>query len=133
MSIWQSARVISACAALMIAPLSSQAAMFMSPDRTPKYGPIHFHPNSITLGLGLGEGGAASFRVSQRNYTGRFRGTIQCSPNLFNKPRLHINGHTVTVLVPPQGLVLSIFCYATIEGGGGVTGQEPILIDIGLD
>jgi hypothetical protein len=133
MSLWQSARAIAACLTLTITPLTSHAAMIVAPDREKHYGPIHFHPNSITIGLGLGQSGSASFRVSQRRYDGRFRGTIQCALGLLGKPRLDIDGHTVTVIVPPQNAVLSVGCYATIEGGGGVTGQEPILIDVGFD
>ncbi len=52
---------------------------------------------------------------------------------MLSKPRLDIDGDTVHVIVRGQGIVVSVGCYATIEGGGGVTGEEPILIDIGLD
>jgi hypothetical protein len=139
MKVWQNTRALAVCAALTIIPLASQASMVAFPDRSEKkFGPIRFHPNSVTIGLGLGEPGSASFRVSQRAldgkpYDGKFRGTIQCALGLLDKPRLVIDGHTVHVLVPAQGVVLSVGCYATIEGGGGVTGQEPILIDVGLD
>jgi hypothetical protein len=138
MRYWQSIRALAACAILMIAPLASQASVVFFPDKSPKWGPIRFHPNSITIGLGLGKSGEASFRGSQKSasgktYTGRYRGTIQCGLGLLSKPRLDIDGDTVHVLVRGQGIVVSVGCYATIEGGGGVTGQEPILIDIGLD
>ncbi len=131
MSSQRGARARVACLAFTILPLSSPAAAVL-PDHGKHYGPIHFHPNSITVGLGLGQSGGASFRVSQKGYEGRFRGTIQCGLGLLGKPRLDIDGHTVTVVVPAQSAVFSVGCYATIEGGGGVTGQEPILIDVGL-
>jgi hypothetical protein len=122
----------------MVVPLASQASVVFFPDHSPKWGPIRFHPNSITIGLGLFKNGSASFRVSQKSadgktYKGRYRGDIQCALGLLNKPRLFIDGDTVHVLVRGQGVVVSVGCEATIEGGGGVTGQEPILIDIGLD
>jgi hypothetical protein len=138
MRYWQSIRTLASCAILVVAPLASQASVVFFPDHTPKWGPIRFHPNSITIGLGLFKGGSASFRVSQKSldgktYKGRYRGDIQCALGLLNKPRLVIDGDTVHVLVRGQGIVVSVGCEATIEGGGGVTGQEPILIDIGLD
>lgn len=77
--------------------------------------------------------GGASFRVSQKGYEGRFRGIIQCQVGLLKQPRIDIDGHTVTIIVPAQRVVVSVGCYATIEGGDGATGEEPILIDIGLD
>jgi hypothetical protein len=137
MSLWQSARALAACAALTIVPLVSQAAVVIPQDRDKNYGPILFHPNSITVAMSLLKPGMATFRVSQHVsgggwYNGRFRGRIQCGLGLLGKPRLHIDGHTVIVYVPPQRVVLSVGCYATMVGGGGVTGQEPILIDVGL-
>jgi hypothetical protein len=138
MKVLQSVKALAACAALTIIPMASQASVVIFPDhRTPNWGPLTFHPNSITIGLGLLQGGSASFRVTQKapdgkTYQGRFRGRIQCALGLVNKPRLQIRGNTVDVIVPPQGVVVSVGCAATIEGGNGVTGQEPILIDIGL-
>jgi hypothetical protein len=133
MSFWQNVRAIGACAILTIAPLASQASVVAMPGNTPRFGPIHFHPKSITIGLESGKSGGASFRVSQKGYEGRFRGIIQCQVGLLKQPRIDIDGHTVTIIVPAQRVVVSVGCYATIEGGDGATGEEPILIDIGLD
>jgi hypothetical protein len=135
MARWQYAFAFG-CALVALSPLASQASWGGYQDRE-RWGAIKFHPNSITIGLQLGKGGGATFRVSQKDregqpYEGKYRGDIQCDVNLLNKPRLDIDGHMVTVIVPRQLVVVSALCYATIVGGGGVTGIEPITIDVGL-
>jgi hypothetical protein len=134
MSIWQSARAITACAILTLVPILSQAAVvFVPPDRDrDPFGQVVLRPNSMTIVLGLGNRGAGSFHIRQRNYAGDFRGALKCDPSLLGKPRLDIDEHTATIYVPGQNLVLSAMCYAKIVGGDNKTAVEPILIVIEL-
>jgi len=138
MSVLQSARTLVACAALAAIPLASQASIFVANHKDhDTYGPLTFHPPSVTIAMQLFKPGYATFRVSQRvigegQYKGPMRGRMQCAVGLLGKPRIELDDHTVTVYVPPQKVAVSVGCYATIVGGGGVTGTEPITIEVGL-
>jgi len=99
-----------------------------------KYGLVLFHPKQITLSINSLFGATAHFRVHQRgNKANKFRSSISCDLTLGNKPRVDQDGARGTITVGPSGLLgISVGCTVTTLGEGGVTGQMPVLIQVGL-